>query len=148
MTDISKGDYPGQSIVHMLRIIDLNPTDMSCAYSKLQFVVNQAKQLNITTPIVTFDQPLWIKAMEVVKALNMQVILILGGFHMMMSYVGSIGKIMTESGLNTAFETVFGKVAVAQILTGKAIARAHITRPTSPSVKSNFRYYLPVNYRA
>ena len=64
MTDVSKGDYPGQSIVHMLPIIDLDPTDMSCIYSTLLFVIKQAEELNIPTPILTFDQPLWLKAME------------------------------------------------------------------------------------
>ena len=124
MTDVSKGDYPGQSIVHMLPIIDLDPTDMSCIYSTLLFVIKQAKELNIPTPILTFDQPLWLKAMEIVKALNLKVVLILGGFHTMMSYVGSIGKLMSQSGLSTALETVYGKVAVTHILTGKAIAKA------------------------
>ena len=124
MTDVSKGDYPGQSIVHMLPIIDLDPTDMSCIYSTLLFVIKQAKELNIPTPILTFDQPLWLKAMEIVKALNLKVILILGGFRTMMSYVGCIGKLMSQSGLSTALETVYGKVAVTHILTGKAIAKA------------------------
>ena len=124
MTDVSKGDYPGQSIVHMLPIIDLDPTDMSCIYSTLLFVIKQAKELNIPTPILTFDQPLWLKAMEIVKALDLKVILILGGFRTMMSYVGSIGKLMSQSGLSTALETVYGKVAVTHILTGKAIAKA------------------------
>ena len=41
-----------------------------------------------------------------------------------MSYVGSIRKVMSESGLSTALETVYGKVAVTHVLTGKAIARA------------------------
>ena len=63
MTDISKGDYPGQSICHMLPIIDLDPSDMSCIYSTLLFVIKQAGELNIPTPIFTFDQRLWLKAM-------------------------------------------------------------------------------------
>lgn len=125
MTDVSKGgDYPGQSIVHMLPIIDLDPTDMSCIYSTLLFVIIQAGELNIPTPILTFDQPLWLKAMEIVTALDLKIVLILGGFHTLMSYVGSIGKVMSESGLSTALEIVYGKVAVTHILTGKAIARA------------------------
>lgn len=66
-TDVMKGDYPGQSIVHMLPIIDLDPTDMSRIYSTLLFVIKQAEELNIPTPILTFDQPLWLKAMENVK---------------------------------------------------------------------------------
>lgn len=41
-----------------------------------------------------------------------------------MSYVGSIGKVMSESGPSTVLETIYGKVTVTHILTGKAIARA------------------------
>ena len=95
MTDVSKGDYPGQSIVYMLPIVDLDPTDMSCIYSTLFFVIQGDEKLNIPTPILTFDQPIWLKAMDIVKAIDLKVVLILGGFHTLMSYiyVGSIGKV-------------------------------------------------------
>ena len=49
----------------MLPIINLNPSDDNCIYSTLLFIQNQAKTLNIETPAVTFDQSLWIKAIEV-----------------------------------------------------------------------------------
>ena len=52
MTDVSKGDYPDQSVVHMIPIIDLDPTDMSCIYSTLLFVIKQAEELNIRLTIM------------------------------------------------------------------------------------------------
>ena len=52
------------SEIIFLPIIDLNPTDETCIYSTLIFVSNQAGKLNIPTPCITFDQPLWVKAVQ------------------------------------------------------------------------------------
>ena len=61
MSKVTAGDFSGKSVVNMLPIIDVNPGDMSCIFSTLTFITNQAKELNITTPVLTFDQPLWLK---------------------------------------------------------------------------------------
>jgi len=45
MNEISSGDFPGQSTVSLLPIIDLNPSDMTCIYSTLKFVESQSKDL-------------------------------------------------------------------------------------------------------
>ena len=60
------GSYPGKSTVSILPIIDLDPTNLLCIYSTLRFIEEQAKLINIRTPVVTFDQPLWLKATEIV----------------------------------------------------------------------------------
>ena len=124
MTDVSKGYYPGKSNVTMLPIIDLDPNDMSCIYSTLMFVIGQAKDLNIHTPVVTFDQPLWVKANEISLALGLDIVVVLGGFHTLMSFMGSIGSIMAGSGLSEAMNTVYGADVVKHISSGKAIARS------------------------
>ena len=62
MTQVCDGSYPGKSTVSFLPIIDLNPSDLSCIYSTLSFIIEQSKVLNVKTPVVTFDQPLWLKA--------------------------------------------------------------------------------------
>ena len=62
------GDYSGKATVTFLLIINLNSSDESCIYSTLLFVEQQARQLNIPTPCITFDQPLFIKAFEISKA--------------------------------------------------------------------------------
>ncbi|KAF0737722.1 Uncharacterized protein FWK35_00023698 [Aphis craccivora] len=56
------------------------------------------------TCVVTFDQPLFIKAREIVAASKpgselSKVIIRLGGFHLLLSFLGSIGYIMAGSGL-------------------------------------------------
>ena len=58
MQKISKGEYPDQSKIRYLPIIDLNPTKEKCIYSTLLFIQEQAKKLNIVAPCLTFDKPL------------------------------------------------------------------------------------------
>ena len=43
MQSISKGAYPGQPVINMLPIIDLDPTNISCIYSTT-FISTQAKK--------------------------------------------------------------------------------------------------------
>ena len=68
MSDISTGEYPRKSTISLLPVIDVNPANITCIYSTLKFVQSQAKDPLIATPVMTFDQPLWIKAIETVKA--------------------------------------------------------------------------------
>jgi hypothetical protein len=124
MSQVCDGSYPGKSTVSLLPIIDLNPSDLSCRYSTLSFIIEQSKVLNVKTPVVTFDQPLWLKATEVVQAKALKVVLILGGFHLMMSFMGSIGHLMKGSGISEALGTVYGSNAVEHMLSGKAVSRA------------------------
>lgn len=54
------------------------------------------------TCFITFDQPLYIKARDIVGANIFDQTLIvvrLGGFHLFMSFLGCIGEIMGGSGL-------------------------------------------------
>ena len=53
-----------------------------------------------------------------------QVVLRLGSFHTEMSFIGSIGHLIAESGLKELLELIYAPNAVEHILTGKAIARA------------------------
>ena len=47
-----------QSDVLLLPIISLSQTDLTCIYSTLLFIQDQAKKMNISTLYDTFDQPL------------------------------------------------------------------------------------------
>ena len=60
-----KGNHPGKSSVAFLPMIDMDSGDLTCIYSTLAFVAEQANRYNVT-PIVTFDQPLWWKALTIV----------------------------------------------------------------------------------
>ena len=48
----------------------------------------------------------------------------LGGFHTLYSFVGSIGSTMDGSGLQQIIETIYAPNTVSSIMAGKAIARA------------------------
>ena len=76
----------------------------------LHFVCRQAKFYGVT-PIVTFDQLLYwkyliMKASDPVGSCIKSFVLRLGGFHLQMSFLGSIGHLMAGSGLQELFETV------------------------------------------
>ena len=82
--------------IKFLPIIDLNPSDENCVFSTLLFIIDQAKKFKVETPCVTFDQALcvWLKATGIIEE-AMGIFCRLGGFHIMMSFLGSIGELMT-----------------------------------------------------
>ena len=88
----------------MLPILDDNPSNENCIYSTLLFAQEQAEQWNIFTPCVTYDQPLYIKAVNIVKSVTPNAIVRLGGFNTLISFFGSIGCLMVSSGLHDIFE--------------------------------------------
>ena len=128
MQMVQKGNHPGQSSVLYLAMIDMNPSDLSCVYSTLSFVSSNAKKYNVT-PILTFDQPLWWKALQIRESEPEDsdlhsIVLRLGGFHTIMSFLGCIGHIMAGSGLQEVLEQLYASNVVSHILSGKAVERA------------------------
>lgn len=97
----------------------MNPSDDDCIYSTLTYIQTQAQRLNVPTPCVTFNQPLWINKIKIFKH-GVQA----WWFSHMMSFVGSIGQMMKGSGLEEALETIYGPNAVNHMMSGKAISRA------------------------
>lgn len=128
MQAIHKSEHAGPSSFIFLPMIDMDPNDMSCILSTLSFVCNDAKKHSVT-PVVTFDQPLWIKATSIAEDPKFidelhGLVLKLGGFHMQMSFLGSIGHLMEGSGLREVLELPYAINAVEHIISGKAYARA------------------------
>ena len=76
----------GKSSIIMLPLIDLQPSDPTCIYSTLLFIKEQASNMNIKTPCVTFDQPLWAKATSIIAEKNLDIVFRLGGFHLLLSF--------------------------------------------------------------
>ena len=110
MQNIAVGEYQSSADIQLLPIIDMNPSNKSCILSTLLFVIDQAKLLNIETPCINFDQPLWIKAVEIVKSEGLDIVCRLGVFHMLL---GSIGAVMSGSGLCEVLECCYGPNAVS-----------------------------------
>ncbi len=128
MQFVHQGDHPGKASVMFLPIIDMNPSDSTCIYSTLMFISEHAQRHGVT-PIVTFDQPLWWKALMIIESEPEEsdlrgIVLRLGGFHTEMSFLGSIGHLMDSSGLQEMLESIYAPNAVVHMLSGKAIARA------------------------
>ena len=91
---VHRGHHPGKSSVMFLPVIDMNPNDVTCVYSTLKYVCEYARRHNVTL-ILTFDQPLWWKALmtivtEPVGSNLRDIVLCLGGFHTEMSSLGAL----------------------------------------------------------
>lgn len=125
---VQHGLYPKKAKVNFLPIIDMNPNDLTCIFSTLNFICKDAERYD-AIPSVTFDQPLWwkariIKENEPTNSAIKRMVLCLGGFHFKMSYLGAIGHIMSGSGLDTALSQVYAENSVIHMMSGKAYARA------------------------
>ncbi len=59
--------------------------------------------------ITTLDHPLLIKASQIVKEQKLEVVVQLGGFHFLKSFLGCIGYIMEDSGLAEALSGLWTK---------------------------------------
>lgn len=98
-------------------MIDMNPSDVTCVSSALKFVSEHAQRHNIANSIVTFKQPLWWKAFNIIQTEPAdsdlrKVILRLGAFHTEMSFLGTIGHLMAGSGLRELLELIYASNAV------------------------------------
>ena len=75
--------------IQILPFINLNPSDISTIYTALSFAQKECEKYNIKFAPVTFDQPLYIKAADIILALDdlKNLVLRLEGFHLVMSYM-------------------------------------------------------------
>ena len=83
-------EHQGKSNILFLPIIDLLPSDYTCIYSTLKYLCNLAYN-NVLHSIITFDQPLFWKAYEIIGMLKDElgdIILMLCPFHTFMNYLG------------------------------------------------------------
>ena len=108
---VQKGSHPRKLSVLFLSIIDIHPSDLTCVYSTLLYVSEHAKRYGVT-PIITFDQPNWLKAVMIKGSVSANsgiknIVLRFGGFQTEMSFLGSIGHIMADLGLKQILECVY-----------------------------------------
>ena len=121
---VRSGNASLVSTVTLHPIIDRNPNDHSTIYTTLIYVSQQSQNLHVPTACITFDHPLWLKAVDIVYSKQLKIVCRLGPFHMLMSFLGSIGSIMKGSGLAEALECCYGPNAVSVMMDGKAVKRA------------------------
>ena len=71
-------------------------------------------------PIITFDQPLLFKAMNIK---NLDITVLLGNFHTQLNFLGAIGYVMKNSGIKEVFSTSYAENSVEKMLVGKYYSR-------------------------
>lgn len=129
MEKLHKGSpNQGKSTQLFLPMIDLTPSNPTCVRSTLEYLCDIANKQGVT-PIITFDQQLyWIAYMVIEDQPSTsrlrKVVLLLGGFHTQMSFLGAIGHIMDGSGLKEMIAQVYAEGSVDHMLSGKAVSRA------------------------
>lgn len=78
---------------------------------------------------ITFDQPLYWKAAEIIQnsasgSELKSIVLLLGCFHTFMNVLGTIGILMNGTGLKEILGVIYGENAITHMMTGKSVQRA------------------------
>ena len=116
----------------MLPSNNLSPNDESRIYTTLLLIIEVTHKYDIVTPSTTVDQPLWAKAVEIIKAKDLKIVLRLDSFHSHIIFVESLGMVMEGSGLEKLLETFYASNS------GKAIEsalRGHFLANTALKIK-------------
>lgn len=117
------------SYINFLPFINAPPSNLSTLYTALKTCIEHSIKSNLKSCIVTFDQQLYIKALDICFAeeltdSDISIVLVLGGFHLLMSFLGCLGFIMAGSGLKDILVTIYAENSVEHILNGHAYVRA------------------------
>lgn len=126
MLTTCRSDYT-VSKINFLPFVNRSPSDYSTLYTVLKYASDLVQKEGMKSLIITFDQPLYVKARDIVAASNfygVQIIVRLGCFHLLMSFMGCIGYIMAGSGLKDILSVIFAEGSVDKILDGHSYARA------------------------
>ncbi|KAK3924188.1 tRNA (guanine-N(7)-)-methyltransferase [Frankliniella fusca] len=114
--------------VQALPFINMVATNYSTLYTALLFAAKESWRYGQTQVFITFDQPLYSKAAEIVTSdLSGQlegVVLRLGGFHLLMSFLGAIAHFMDGSGLEDLWAQVYAPNSVKNMMDAKEYSRA------------------------
>lgn len=128
MENATRDEFYQRSKIICLPFIINPPTQYDTIYSALRLAVDKCRASDQKTCFVTFDQPLYIKAQDIVRNCNdpalKNVVLRLGGFHLLMSYMGTLGTIMAGSGLKELLSTVYAENSIEKMMNGHAYSRA------------------------
>ena len=113
--------------IDFLPVIDGDPNDLNTIFTLLKECIQRSSD---RIAIVTFDLPIWLKAVDIIKQANLPVIARLGGFHLLKSYLGSIGNIMQDSGLLEVIQLIYpGSTTASHIMDGGCFDKGN---PCSP----------------
>ena len=116
--------YPGQSSVYFLPMIDLKPGDPTCIMSTLNFLHRLAQSYGLDM-IVTFDQPFFWRTCELVEKLpdghpmKASAMILLGTFHTLMNLEKRIRSLMSDTGIKSPLECIYGPNTISHMMQGK-----------------------------
>ena len=97
-------------------IIDSNPNDYSTINTALLRCIQFEKPNYI---VITFDLPIWLKAVDLILRQRMPIIPRLRGFHLWKSYLAIFGVIFAGSGLHDIIKPIYeGELAADSMLIG------------------------------
>ncbi len=123
-------DHLGQSSVAFLPMTGLYSGDKTCILSTLNFICDLATKHH-APPIITFNQPLYWKAAEIItdapEGSHLKtIVLMLGCCHTLMNLSGAIGtfNLTNGTGLTDINEVVYGQNVVHHMMTGKSVQNA------------------------
>lgn len=126
--NLTKEKAHTKSRIIFLPFIHQPASNYNILYTTLLYILEDGKKHGHTTCIVTLDQPLYFKAREIIATLieNAELfkLIRLGGFHLLMSFLGGIGYIMAGSGPKEVLSIIFAPNSVDKILLGHAYSRA------------------------
>lgn len=103
-----------------LPLIDMPPSNPDTMMTALQEAKRLTNERGQKSAVFTCDQQLYKVAVEVTWAYSNEfsdVIVRLGGMHMLMSFVGAVGTLMQGTGLSEVLSTTFA--GVTKMLSGK-----------------------------
>ncbi|KYN03290.1 hypothetical protein ALC62_05871 [Cyphomyrmex costatus] len=124
-------DYDTSRIIP-LPFVNNPPSDYNTIFTVLIEAAQKCKARGQERCFITFDQPLYLKAREIISCVNtandphnlLSITVRLGGFHMLMSFLGSVGFIMKGSGLKEVFSVLYAEKSAEKALEGHAYSRA------------------------
>ena len=122
----------GVSKIIPLQFVNTPPSNYDTILTVLIEAARKSEANGQIHAFVTFDQPLYWKAREIIASVDSEndvhgirnVIVRLGGFHTLMSFLGAIGYLMESSGLKEAFEILYADNSSDKALAGHAFSRA------------------------
>lgn len=126
---LSKNDIPVSNIIY-LPFINNPPTEYDTIYTAMLRIVELANKINQQHVIITADLAIYSKARDILwnkpAPLEGKVTLQMGGMHLTMALLASIGIIFGEGGLRVILTecNVFAANSCKQVLEGKHYNRA------------------------
>ena len=118
-----------ESTVGYFETINAPTTEMSTDYEILKRSSRIKDKLNLPSIVRVFDQAIYAKACEIVwkrREMFKDVVLMLGNFHLLMMFLGVIGKRFGDAGLKdlSVQSGIISEGSVAKVLDGHMYNRA------------------------